>query len=259
MRLSGRSAATSIFLRRTMPMSITASRASAIEADVGRREAGLLELLHELRGRASSPSIQPRNCQIASEVLDVVDQRRSGERDQQRVAAGPARGCASASASTFFERCDVQVLDEVRLVDDHALEAERAEPRQVPVEHLVVDDDDVGEGVDVLAVAVDDRGATLRRPALDLARPVHLDDVGHDGEQRVGVGDGCREHATAPSCRGPARRRAGRCGVPRAPLSTKRAWWGISSRPLGERRSNSGAGGQVHRWRPRRRRRTRTP
>ena len=40
------------------------------------------------------------------------------------------------------------VLDEVRLVDDHAAEAEVAEPADVPVEDLVVDDDDVGEAVD---------------------------------------------------------------------------------------------------------------
>jgi hypothetical protein len=42
------------------------------------------------------------------------------------------------------------VLDEVRLVDDHPAEAEGAEPADVAVEHLVVDDDDVGERVDVL-------------------------------------------------------------------------------------------------------------
>ena len=40
------------------------------------------------------------------------------------------------------------VLDEVRLVDDHAAEAEVAEPADVAVEDLVVDDDDVGEAVD---------------------------------------------------------------------------------------------------------------
>jgi hypothetical protein len=41
---------------------------------------------------------------------------------------------------------------------------------------------------------VDDGGATVRRPALHLTGPVHLHDVRHDGEQRVGIGDGCREH-----------------------------------------------------------------
>ena len=80
------------------------------------------------------------------------------------------------------------VLDEVRLVDDHAAEAEVAEPADVPVEHLVVDDDDVGEAVDGVAVAVDHGGRAARRPEPGLARPVGLDDVRDDDEQRVGVG-----------------------------------------------------------------------
>ena len=56
------------------------------------------------------------------------------------------------------------VLDEVGLVDDHALEAELAEPSDVTVEDLVVDHDDVGEAVDVLAVAVHDGRLLGRRP-----------------------------------------------------------------------------------------------
>ena len=60
------------------------------------------------------------------------------------------------------------VLDEVRLVDDHAAEAEVAEPADVAVEHLVVDDDDVGEAVDRVAVAVDHGG---RPVAASRARP----------------------------------------------------------------------------------------
>ena len=79
------------------------------------------------------------------------------------------------------------VLDEVRLVDDHAAEAEVADPAHVAVEHLVVDDDDVGEAVDRVAVAVDHGGRAVRRPEAGLAGPVGLDDVRHDHEQRVGV------------------------------------------------------------------------
>jgi hypothetical protein len=45
----------------------------------------------------------------------------------------------------------------VRLVDDHALEAEATEPADVPIEDLVVHDHDVAECVDVLSVAVHDR------------------------------------------------------------------------------------------------------
>ena len=40
------------------------------------------------------------------------------------------------------------------------------------------------------AVAVDDGRAALRRPQLDLARPVRLHDVRDDDQQRVGVGHG---------------------------------------------------------------------
>ena len=62
------------------------------------------------------------------------------------------------------------------------------------VEDLVVDDEDVRERVDVLAVAGDHGRAPLRRPPLDLTRPVHLHDVRHDRQQRVRIGDGCRQH-----------------------------------------------------------------
>ena len=64
-------------------------------------------------------------------------------------------GRPGALADPLGQREDVPralrglVLDEVRLVDDHPAEAEVAEPAPVAVEHLVVDDDDVGETVDV--------------------------------------------------------------------------------------------------------------
>ena len=79
------------------------------------------------------------------------------------------------------------VLDEVRLVDDHAAEAEVAEPPHVAVEHLVVDHDDVGEAVDRVTVAVDHGGRAVRRPQADLAGPVDLDDARDDHQQRIGV------------------------------------------------------------------------
>ena len=60
------------------------------------------------------------------------------------------------------------VLDEVRLVDHHAAEAEVTEPADVPVEDLVVDDHDVGEAVDRVAVAVDHGDRAVGRPQ---ARP----------------------------------------------------------------------------------------
>ena len=58
----------------------------------------------------------------------------------------------------------------------------------MPVEDLVVDDDDVGEAVDRVAVAVDHGARAVRGPQVRLARPVHLHDVRHDHEQRERVG-----------------------------------------------------------------------
>ena len=79
------------------------------------------------------------------------------------------------------------VLDEVRLVDDHAAEAEVAEPADVPVEHLVVHDDDVGEAVDRVAVAVDHGRRPVRRPQPASRAQLVLTTFGTTDEQRVGV------------------------------------------------------------------------
>ena len=49
-------------------------------------------------------------------------------------------------------------------------------------------------------------------PDVGLAGPVRLDDVGHHGEQRERVGGLAPPAVPARSCRGRARRRAGRCG-----------------------------------------------
>ena len=103
----------------------------------------------------------------------------------------------SESCSTCCERWDDLFLMEVRLVDDHAPEAQVPEPADVPVEHLVVDDDDVGEAVDVVAVAVDHRGRPLGGPQSRLAGPAGLHDVRDDREQRVGVGGLGREQRLA--------------------------------------------------------------
>jgi len=85
------------------------------------------------------------------------------------------------------------VLDEVSLVHDHPTEAEITEPAHVAVEHLVVEHDDVGEAVGSLAVALHHGGRAVRRPVGRLTRPVGLDDVRHDDEQRVGVRRFCGE------------------------------------------------------------------
>ena len=156
-----------------------------VEARVGRRQPGLLELVHELAERllvVDPAEVLPDR----PEVLDVVDQGRAGQREQQR----PARAGADALGELehVLRALRGLVLDEVGLVDDHRAEAEVAQPADVAVEHLVVDDHDVGEAVDVLAVAVDDRGHAVRHPHAGLAGPVHLHHVGHHRQQREGVG-----------------------------------------------------------------------
>src|SRR5699024_8249611 len=97
------------------------------------------------------------------------------------------------ASDLFGEREDVlrslrgEVLDEVRLVNNHSLEPEITHPPQVSVEDLVVDDEDVGKGVHLIAVAVDDRDRSPRGPQLDLAGPVDLHDVGDHYEERKGL------------------------------------------------------------------------
>ncbi len=156
-----------------------------VEAGVDRRAAGLLEGLHQ-PGQRLLVVDPAEELPDRPEVLDVVDQRGAGQRHQQRVgAAGPD---PLGELEHVLGALRLLVLDEVRLVHDHAAEAEVAEPADVAVEHLVVDDDDVGEAVDGVAVTVDHGGRVPRRPQLGLAGPVGLDDVGDDHQQRVGVG-----------------------------------------------------------------------
>ena len=112
---------------------------------------------------------------------------------ERRAGEGHEEGPRGAGPDARGELQDVLralvglVLDEVRLVHDHAVEAEVADPTHMAVEHLVVHDDDVGETVDRLAVAVDHGDRAVRGPEADLTGPVRLDDVRHDHEQRVGV------------------------------------------------------------------------
>ena len=63
-----------------------------------------------------------------------------------------------------------------------------------------------------VAVAVDHGGRPVRGPEPGLARPVGLDDVRHDDEQRVGVGRLRGEQRLGRLAETRARRRAGRCG-----------------------------------------------
>ena len=161
-----------------------AAAGGGVEPGVGGRQAGLVEGVHQLgeRLRLVDPA---EELPDGPEVLDVVDQRGAGEGHQQGTRdAGPD---ALGELQDVLRALGGLVLDEVRLVDDHAAEAEVAEPAHMAVEHLVVDDDDVGEAVDRVTVAVDHGGRAVGRPEAGLARPVGLDDVRHDHEQRVGV------------------------------------------------------------------------
>ena len=111
---------------------------------------------------------------------------RAGERHHQRP--GHPGADPVGKLAHVLGPLRAPVLDEVRLVDHHPAEAVVAEPADVPVEHLVVDHHDVGEAVDLVAVAVDHGHAAVRGPEPDLARPVGLHHVGDDDQQRVGVG-----------------------------------------------------------------------
>ena len=155
------------------------------EAAIDRRQLGLLERVHQLAARLLV--VDPaEELPDGPEVLDVVDQRSPGQRHQQRPPGeGPD---ALGEFQHVLRALRGLVLDEVRLVDDHPAEAEVADPVDVAIEHLVVDDDDVGEAVDGLTVAVDRRGLAIGRPQTDLAHPVRLHDVRDDTQQRIRVG-----------------------------------------------------------------------
>ena len=157
------------------------------EARIGRRETGVFELVHE-RGERLLVVDPAEELPDRAEVLDRVDERRAGERHHECPRVG--RADAAREREHVLAALRLEVLDEVRLVDDHALEAEAAEPADVAIEDLVVNDHDIAEGVDVVAVAMHDGGGATGSPQLDLTGPVRLDDVGHDHEKRIRVG--CR-------------------------------------------------------------------
>ncbi len=156
-----------------------------VEAAVNRLEADLLQLRHQLGARLLV--IDPaEELPDRAEVLDVVDQRRAGECHQQRPRrAGPD---PVGQLEHVLRALRSLVLDEVRFVDHHAAKADVAQPADMAIEHLVVHDHDVGEGIDRVAVAVDHGGRMVRRPQVRLAGPVGLHNVRDDGEQREGVG-----------------------------------------------------------------------
>ncbi len=156
-----------------------------VEAGIAGHEPGLLQGGHQLPARLLV--VDPaQELPDGPEVLDVVDQRGSRERHHQR-AADPATD-PLGDLQHVLGALRGLVLDEVRLVDDHAAEAELAQPTDVPIEDLVVDDDDVREAVNGVPVTVDDGRRALGGPEVSLARPVGLHDIRHDHEQRVGVG-----------------------------------------------------------------------
>lgn len=160
------------------------------EARVGRGEPGLLEggLERPERHGVVDPA---EELPDRPEVLDVVDERGAGEGHEQRPG-DPGADPVGQGADVLGPLGGL-VLDEVGLVDDHATEAEVAEPADVPVEELVVDDHHVGEAVHLVAVAVHHGGPPRRRPQRHLVGPVRLDDVGDHDQQRVGVGGLCGE------------------------------------------------------------------
>jgi hypothetical protein len=53
----------------------------------------------------------------------------------------------------------------------------------VTLEDVVVDDHDISERIEVVAVSVNNRRDAVRDPSVDLALPVALDNVGNDNEE----------------------------------------------------------------------------
>ena len=103
MRRAGMSAATSSFLRRTMPMSITAPRAAAKKpGSPGVRSVSSSFFISWASGFLSS--IQPRYCQIIRKssiwLMSGVPVRAMNR------AFGLTARMLFAIASTFFDRCD---------------------------------------------------------------------------------------------------------------------------------------------------------
>src|SRR5699024_7021503 len=106
-----------------------------IELPVCRGDADLLEPLPKFP--AGTVFIDPaEETPDRVEVLHFVDERGTGERDEERIG--------DLASDLFGEREDVlrslrgEVLDEVRLVNNHSLEPEITHPPQVSVEDLVV-------------------------------------------------------------------------------------------------------------------------
>ncbi len=161
-----------------------AATGGGVEAGVGRGQSGLGERVQQVRARLGR--VDPaEELPDREEVLDVVDQRGAGQRHHQRLRR--ERPDPVGELEDVPGTLRRLVLDEMRLVDDHTAESEVAEPPLVAVEHLVVDDHDVGEAVDGVAVTVDRGGLAARRPQPGLPHPVRLDDVRHDDEQRERV------------------------------------------------------------------------
>ena len=94
--------------------------------------------LHQRRRAASRRRSSPRNRQIARKSsTSLISGVPVSAISSGRARAGPD---ALGEREHVLRALRRLVLDEVRLVDDHAAEAEVAQPAQVPVEHLVVDD-----------------------------------------------------------------------------------------------------------------------
>ena len=242
-RRAGMSAATSTLRRRTMPRSITLAAGGGVEAEVGRSQPRLLERRPSARPSGFFSSIQPRNCQMAlKSSMSLISGVPVSAISSGRAVAGPDPVGELQDVLGALGRL---VLDEVRLVDDHAAEAEVAEPPDVTVEHLVVDDDDVGEPVDRVAVAVDDRGGRVgvQRPASRAQFVLTTFGTTTSSGYASAACAASSAWAVLPSPGSSASRKV---RWPDAAAETTRAWCGISSRPPGAR-SEAGSGRSMQR------------
>ena len=214
-----------------MPMSMTQRRAARVEARVGRASARSPRAAPSARRAACLSSIQPRNCQIArkssmSLISGVpVSAIISGPDDPLPDLLGELQHVLGALRRL--------VLDEVRLVDDHAAEAVVADPADVPVEHLVVDDRRCRRSRRCRRRRRGSRWRCGRGSRRSTSRAqLVLTTLGTTTSSGIGVG-GLRGEQRL---RGLAEARLvgeQEGAVTQRPHATSCAWWCISSRPAG--------------------------
>ena len=123
------------------------------------------------RKRRGGPELveSPQRAKLRHELGRAVDERRAGQSQAQGVRSEPL-----AEVDQRLRAPGLRVLAVVRLVEHERLGLELGEHVSMCIEHVVVDDHDVGPGGRARA-ARDRRGGPSRQPARRLAQPVELE------------------------------------------------------------------------------------